>query len=42
MTSVKTVQFTRLPTPPVHLRPKLFHPLELGRPISNEPPFSKL
>ena len=26
------------PLPPVHLFPKFFHPLDLGRPISNEPP----
>ena len=38
MTSMKIVQFSRPPTPHVHLRPKFFHILELGRPISNEPP----
>ena len=37
MTSMKIVQFSRLPTPLVHLRQKFFHPLDLGRPISNEP-----
>ena len=26
------------PPPPVHLRPKFFHPLDLGRPILNKPP----
>ena len=25
------------PSPPVHLRPKFFRPLDLGRPISNKP-----
>ena len=35
-TSMKIVQFFRLPTPLAHLRPKFFHPLDLGRPISNE------
>ena len=38
MTSMKIVQFSILPPPLVHLRPKFFHPLDLGRPISNEPP----
>ena len=37
MTSIKIVQFLRPPTSLVHLRPKLFHLLDLGRPISNEP-----
>ena len=37
MTSMKVVQFSRPPTPLVHLRPKFFHPVDLGRPISNEP-----
>ena len=37
MTSMKIVQFSRPPTPLVQLRPKFFHPLDLGRPISNEP-----
>ena len=36
MTSMKIVQFSRLPTPLLYLRPKLFHPLDLGCPISNE------
>ena len=36
MTSMKIVQFSRSPTHLVHLRPKFFHPLALGRPISNE------
>ena len=38
MPSMKLVQFSRPPTHFVHLRPKFFHPLDLGRPISNEPP----
>ena len=38
MTSMKIVQFSRSPTPFVHLRPKFFHSLDLGRTISNEPP----
>ena len=25
------------PPPPVHLRPKFFYPLDLGRPVLNEP-----
>ena len=37
ITSMKTVQFSRPPIPVVHIRPKHFHPLDLGRPISNEP-----
>ena len=38
MTSIKIVQWTRgLGDPLVHLRPKFFHPLDVGRPISNEP-----
>ena len=40
MTSMKIVQFSRPPTSLVHLHPKFFHPLDLGRPISNEPPSS--
>ena len=38
MTSMKIGQFSRAPTPLVHLRPKFFHPLDLGCPISNEAP----
>ena len=38
MTSLKVVMFSRPPTHLVHLRPKFFHPLALGRPISNEAP----
>ena len=38
MTSMKIIQFSRPPTPLVQLRPKSFHPLDLGCPISNEPP----
>ena len=26
------------PPPPMHLRPKFFHLLDHGRPVSNEPP----
>ena len=37
MASTKFAQFSR-PPPLVHLRPKFFHPLDLGRPISNESP----
>ena len=37
MMSMKNVQFSRPPTPFVHLRPKFFDPLDLGRQISNEP-----
>ena len=35
MMSMKIVQFS-IPLPFVYLRPKLFHPLELGRPISKK------
>ena len=38
MTSMKNVQFSRPLTPLVNLRPKFFHPLELGRLVSNDPP----
>ena len=38
MTSLKIVQFSRPPTLLVHLHPIFFHPLDLGRPISNDPP----
>ena len=38
MTSMKNVQFLRYPTPLVHLRPKFFHPLDLGRPTPKERP----
>ena len=38
MASMEIVQFPRLPVPLIHLRPKFFQPLDLGRPISNEPP----
>ena len=34
--SMKIVQFLRPSTLSAHLRPKSFHPLDLGRPISNE------
>ena len=37
MTFIKIIQFSRPPTPLVNQRPKFFHPLDLGRPISNEP-----
>ena len=39
MKSMKIFQFSRSPTPLDHLRPKLFHPFDLGRPISDEPLF---
>ena len=35
MTSTKIIQFSRPPILLVHLRPKFFLPLDLGRPISN-------
>ena len=35
MTSMKIIQFSRPPTPLVHLPPKFFHPLDLGRPFPN-------
>ena len=38
MTSMKIVQFSRPPNLFVFLRPIFFHPLDLGHPISNEPP----
>ena len=38
MTSMEIVQFSRPPTPLVQLRPNFFHPLDLGRPIPNDPP----
>ena len=38
MMSMKIVQFAGPPTPLVHLRPKFFHPLDLERSISVEPP----
>ena len=38
MTSMKIVQFSGIPTPLVHLCPKSFYPLDVGRLISNEPP----
>ena len=41
MTSIKIVQFLRPPTPFVHLCPKFFNPLDLGRPITNKPLLSK-
>ena len=37
MTSMKIVQFSRPLSPPLPLRPKFFHPLDLGRQISNGP-----
>ena len=37
MTFIKIIQFSRPPTPLVHQCTKFFHPLDLGRPISNEP-----
>ena len=42
MTSMKIAQFSKALTPLAHLRPKFFHPIDLGRPISNElPPIPK-
>ena len=42
ITSMKIVLFLKSPTAPfVQLHPKFFYPFHLGRPISNEPPFSK-
>ena len=38
MASMKLIQFSRPLTPPVHLHPKFFHPLDVGRPISNDSP----
>ena len=38
MLSMKLAQFSRSPTHFVYLHPKFFHPLDLGRPISNGPP----
>ena len=38
MKIVQLTQFSRPPTTFVQLRPKFFHPLNLGRPISSEPP----
>ena len=38
MTTMKILQFSRASTPLVHLCAKFFHPLDLARPISNEPP----
>ena len=38
MTSIKIIQFSRPLNPFFHLRPKFFHLVDLGRPISNEPP----
>ena len=37
--SMKIVQFSRpLQDPLVHVRPNFFNPLDIGRPIPNEPP----
>ena len=38
MASMKLVQFSRPPTHLVHLRPKFFHPFDLGHPILDKPP----
>ena len=40
LTSMKILQFS-IPPPPVYLRPKFFHPLDLERPISSEAPLCK-
>ena len=37
MTSMKIVRFWISPTHLIHLRPKFFHPLDLGRPITIPP-----
>ena len=37
MTSTKTVQFSTSPSPLAHHRPTFLHPLDIRRPISNEP-----
>ena len=37
MMSMKIVHVSRPPIPLVHLPPKFFHPLNLWRPISNDP-----
>ena len=44
MMSMKIVQFSRPPTPLVHLRPEFFHTLDPGCLISNEnpPPLSMI
>ena len=42
MTSMKIFHFSRPPTPFVHLRPKFFHPFDLGRPISNDSPLQMI
>ena len=39
MAAIKIIQFSRPPTP--HLRTKFFHPVHLGRPISNERPLPR-
>ena len=39
---MKIVQLSRPPIHLVHLRPILFHPLDLGRPILKEPPHHHL
>ena len=38
MMSIKIVQFSRPPIPLVQQRPKFFHLLHLGHPISNKLP----
>ena len=38
MTYMKIVQFSIPPIPLANLRPKFFHPLDLGHPITNETP----
>ena len=42
ITSMKIIQFPKPSTPLLHLRPKFFYPLDLGRPLSNETPSSFL
>ena len=41
-TTMQIFQFSRPLIPHIHLRPMFFHPLDLGRPISNEPPLQMI
>ena len=43
MTSMKIVQFSTPPPPPLaRLRPKFFHALDFGRPISDNAPIQMI
>ena len=42
MSSMKIVQSSRPSIPLVHPRPKFFHHLDLGRPMSNDPPLQMI